>query len=152
VIIERDRDWWVMGTCLEYLPTSHQSPDVSSLPNCFQSGIRYRAGDKDNAQAAKMFWKFFVDVCRRWKLPSHSSSLYGAAGHCWHPAYVEGRRGQIMTYHGAHVVADASAHNEKVVKPLYTLRFQLSELYPECSVSSDRVHLDLSERHFEAAQ
>jgi hypothetical protein len=54
--------------------------------------------------------------------------LISPTGHCRRAAYVEGCRGQIMTYHGAHVVADASAHNEKVSEPLYTLRFQLSEL------------------------
>ncbi|MFY0612801.1 MAG: nitrile hydratase subunit beta [Hyphomicrobiaceae bacterium] len=73
-------------------------------------------------------------------------------GHCRLPAYVRGHSGQIVSYHGAHVVADASAHNEKVIEPLYTVRFQLSELFPERAGSTDRVHLDLWERHLEAIQ
>jgi nitrile hydratase subunit beta len=70
-------------------------------------------------------------------------------GHCRLPAYVRGHMGEITACHGAHVLADVSAHNQKAVEPLYTVRFRLSDLFPERSGSVDLVHLDLWESHLE---
>ena len=78
--------------------------------------------------------------------------LMSPTGHCRLPGYVRGHCGQIVGYHGAHVIADASAQNETFVEPLYTVCFQLSEIFPERAGSPDRVHLDLWERHLEAGK
>lgn len=70
-------------------------------------------------------------------------------GHCRLPAYVRGHLGEVTAYHGAHPLADASAHNIHVNEPLYTVRFRLSDLFPERAGSADAVHLDLWESHLE---
>ena len=72
-------------------------------------------------------------------------------GHCRLPAYVRGHHGEVTAYHGAHVLADASAHNQHVIEPLYTVRFRLCDLFPERKDSADLVHLDLWENHLETA-
>ena len=76
--------------------------------------------------------------------------MISPTGHCRLPAYVKGYRGIVSAYHGAHVLADASAHNRLAIEPLYTVRFKLCDLYPERRTSDDAVHLDLWESHLEA--
>lgn len=77
--------------------------------------------------------------------------LISPTGHCRLPAYVRGHWGEVVAYHGAHVVADAAAHNETRIEPLYTVRFRLSDLFPEREGAADRVHLDLWESHLDDA-
>lgn len=77
--------------------------------------------------------------------------MISPTGHCRLPAYVRGYAGQITAYHGAHVLADTSAHNQEVIEPLYTVCFSLGDLFPERRGSHDRVHLDLWESHLEPA-
>jgi nitrile hydratase beta subunit len=71
------------------------------------------------------------------------------AGHCRLPAYVRGHDGVITAHHGAHILADMSAHNETRIEPLYTVRFALGDLFPEREGTVDQVHLDLWESHLE---
>lgn len=71
-------------------------------------------------------------------------------GHCRLPAYVRGHRGCIIRDNGSHHFADVAAHDEIVHTPLYTVRFQIRDLFPEREGSTDRVHLDLWEQHLEA--
>ena len=77
--------------------------------------------------------------------------LTSPTGHCRMPAYVRGHCGTIVRYHGAHVFADASAHNIDRAEPLYTVAFALEDLFPERAGSRDRVMLDLWESHLEPA-
>jgi nitrile hydratase beta subunit len=77
--------------------------------------------------------------------------LVTPTGHCRLPAYVRGHAGEVTAYHGAHVLADASAHNQQLVEPLYTVRFRLRDLFPERKESVDLVHLDLWESHLESS-
>ena len=68
-------------------------------------------------------------------------------GHARLPAYVRGHPGEIVGYHGVQPLDDATAHNIDRMEPLYTVRFLLSELFPERAGCADRVHLDLWESH-----
>lgn len=77
--------------------------------------------------------------------------MISPTGHCRLPAYVRGHPGEVTACHGAHVLADASAHNRHAVEPLYTVRFRLCDLFPERAGSADCVHLDLWESHLEGA-
>ncbi len=65
------------------------------------------------------------------------------------PAYVRGYKGVITAYHGEHSLDDAAAHGEMRAEPLYTVRFKLSDLFPERKGSADRVHLELWESHLD---
>ena len=75
--------------------------------------------------------------------------LITPVGHCRLPAYVRGHPGKIAAYRGAHLFADASAHNEERAEPLYSVVFKLSDLFPERQDSADQVYLDLWESHLE---
>ncbi|WP_282610484.1 nitrile hydratase subunit beta [Pelagibius sp. Alg239-R121] len=75
--------------------------------------------------------------------------LITPVGHCRLPAYVRGHLGKIADYRGAHLLADASAHNEERSEPLYSVAFKLSDLFPEREGSTDQVYLDLWESHLE---
>ncbi|MEX2650108.1 MAG: nitrile hydratase subunit beta [Alphaproteobacteria bacterium] len=68
---------------------------------------------------------------------------HGASGHTRLPAYVRGRRGDIVAYHGAHVLPDANALGEATAEPLYTVAFAAAELWPEAAGRRDSVRLDL---------
>jgi nitrile hydratase beta subunit len=70
-------------------------------------------------------------------------------GHARLPAYARARPGEIAAYHGAHILADASAHDRMEVEPLYSVRFALADLFPERAGSKDAVYLDLWESHLE---
>ncbi len=71
-------------------------------------------------------------------------------GHTRLPAYARGRSGVITATHGAHVLPDAAAHGEPRAEPLYTVRFRLSDLFPERQGSLDQVHLDLWQSYLDA--
>jgi len=77
------------------------------------------------------------------------ASLISPTGHCRLPAYVRGHFGEVVDYYGAHVVADAAAHNEVKLEPLYSVRFLISDLFPERTGAADRVCLDLWESHLD---
>jgi nitrile hydratase len=65
------------------------------------------------------------------------------------PAYARGRRGTVISHHGAHVFPDAMALNEKRHVHLYTVEFGFDELWPESNGSNDTVTLDLWETYLE---
>ena len=75
--------------------------------------------------------------------------LISPTGHCRLPAYVRGHAGEVTACHGAHVLADAAAHNRTVIEPLYTVRFLIADLFDERAGSPDTVHLDLWESHLD---
>jgi nitrile hydratase len=73
-------------------------------------------------------------------------------GHTRLPRYVRGRRGQIVTLHGAHVFPDSHAHGQgEDPRPLYTVRFAARELWGDTANPRDSVCLDLWEPHLERA-
>ena len=75
----------------------------------------------------------------------------GTSGHTRLPAYVRGRRGRILEHHGAHVLPDRNAVNDKRFEHLYTVEFDAAELWPECTGSADTVSLNLWESYLEGA-
>jgi nitrile hydratase subunit beta len=77
------------------------------------------------------------------------ASLTGRPGHTRLPQYVRGHVGVVVAVHGAHVIPDESAKGRPIAEPLYTVGFELAELYPEQTNSGDKVHLDLWERYLE---
>ena len=74
------------------------------------------------------------------------------AGHTRLPRYARGRRGRIVLYHGAHVLPDTSAHDlGECPEPLYTVRFEATELWGEDVEGAGAVHLDLWESYLAPA-
>ena len=70
-------------------------------------------------------------------------------GHTRLPGYARGRKGVVIAHHGAHVFPDAMAVNDKRHEHLYTIEFNLAEMWPEASASTDTLTLDLWEPYFE---
>ena len=69
-------------------------------------------------------------------------------GHTRLPRYARGRRGRIVLYHGAHVFADTNAHGlGECPEPLYTVRFEATELWGEDAEGRGAVNLDLWESY-----
>jgi len=74
----------------------------------------------------------------------------GVSGHTRLPAYARGRVGVIEDHHDAHVFPDKAAHGEHVAEHLYTVSFELGELFAESKGSRDRVALNLWESYLAA--
>ena len=71
-------------------------------------------------------------------------------GHTRLPRYAQGRSGEIMAVHGAHVFPDSSAHGlGDDPKWLYTVRFTARELWGHDN--KDHVMIDLWEPYLEPA-
>lgn len=75
------------------------------------------------------------------------TSIAGDPGHTRLPAYARGHCGVISAFHGGHPLDDASARGESRIEPLYTVMFEVAELFPERIDSPDRVHLELWESY-----
>lgn len=74
-----------------------------------------------------------------------------ASAHTRLPGYVRGRKGVINAFIGAEVLADASAAGDIRKEPLYTVRFEAAELWPESAGHRVAVYLDLWESYLEPA-
>ena len=74
-----------------------------------------------------------------------------ASMHTRLPGYARGRKGVIDTYIGAEVLADARAAGDVRREPLYTVRFEAAELWPEAIGRRAAVYLDLWESYLERA-
>ena len=55
----------------------------------------------------------------------------------------------IRDSHGAHIYPDGMAVNDKRHEHLYTVEFEMQQLWPEVSESTDTVTLDLWETYLE---
>ena len=66
------------------------------------------------------------------------------------PRYVRGRLGIINRLHGVHVFPDQNALGNRVGEPLYSVRFEASELWGNTANHRDAVYIDLWEPHLEA--
>jgi len=73
----------------------------------------------------------------------------GIPGHTRLPAYARGRRGIVEARHGAHVFPDANAHGEKQAAQIYTIGFDMAELWPEAKGRRERVFLNMWEGYLE---
>jgi nitrile hydratase beta subunit len=71
-------------------------------------------------------------------------------GHTRAPRYVQGKRGTIVRYDGAHNVSDIEAHGGGfVADPLYSVRFTSRELWGDGGAEGEVVHVDLFERYLQ---
>ena len=72
-------------------------------------------------------------------------------GHTRAPRYVQGKRGVVTRLDGAENVPDFEAHGGgKVLDPVYSVRFEPSELWGEGGEDGATVNVDLWERYLEA--
>jgi nitrile hydratase beta subunit len=71
-------------------------------------------------------------------------------GHTRAPRYVQGKRGTIVRFDGAHDFDDIAAHGGgSVADPLYSVRFTSRELWGEAGADGEVMHVDLFERYLE---
>lgn len=69
-------------------------------------------------------------------------------GHTRLPRYARGKRGVIEHHHGTHVFPDTHAHGlGEQPQPLYSVRFEATELWGEAAEPNQTVNLDLWERY-----
>lgn len=74
------------------------------------------------------------------------------AGHTRLPGYARGARGVVEIVHGAHVFPDSNAHGSgEAPCPLYTVRFEGSELYGDGAEPGLTVSIDAWEPYLEHA-
>lgn len=66
------------------------------------------------------------------------------------PRYTRGRVGTVARLHGLHIYADDNANGTKRGVPLYSVRFEPSELWGSGAAGRDAVYVDLWEPHLVA--
>lgn len=72
------------------------------------------------------------------------------SGHTRAPRYLQGKRGTVVRFDGAHAIDDIAAHGGgAVADPLYSVRFTSRELWGEAGTEGDFMHADLFERYLE---
>jgi nitrile hydratase beta subunit len=106
-------------------------PDRGVLPDDLtpHSRPRYAVGDEVRVRA--------------WHPPGHTRA----------PRYVQGKRGTIVRFDGAHDFDDIAAHGGgSVANPLYSVRFTSHELWGEAGADGEVMHVDLFERYLEDPQ
>lgn len=73
-------------------------------------------------------------------------------GHTRLPTYAAGAVGQVLRYHGTHVLPDSNAHGlGEAPEPLYAVVFPASELWAAPEHPGDEVILDLWQSYLEPA-
>jgi len=76
--------------------------------------------------------------------------VFETSGHTRLPRYVRGKAGTIVTLHGCHAFPDTAAHDlGEDPQPLYTVRFEASELWGDNVTRRDCVYIDLWESYLE---
>ena len=74
-------------------------------------------------------------------------------GHTRLPRYVRGRVGTVARCHGTHVFPDTNAHDDgEHPQPLYSVRFEATELWGPTAPQRDHLYLDLWEDYLEAPE
>ena len=72
------------------------------------------------------------------------------SGHTRLPRYVRGHVGLIERIHGTHIFPDTNAHDQgENPQPLYSLRFDATELWGPKAPRQDRLYIDLWEDYLE---
>ena len=72
------------------------------------------------------------------------------AGHTRLPRYVRGRVGVIARRHGSHCFPDTNAHGQgENPQPLYSVKFDVGELWGTAASPQDRLFIDLWEDYLE---
>ncbi|SLN28563.1 Low-molecular weight cobalt-containing nitrile hydratase subunit beta [Roseovarius albus] len=73
---------------------------------------------------------------------------FAHSGHSRLPAYARNRQGKVITYHGAHLLADDGAKGNHLGEHLYTVSFAAPELWGLDADPRDTVTLELWESYF----
>ena len=74
--------------------------------------------------------------------PAENSLIPG--GHSRLPAYVRGAKGNILRYHGAHILPDSHAHGfGEAPEALYSVAFRHGSLWAGCKHPDDEVVIDI---------
>ena len=104
------------------------------------AGVLARGGPADRDSAvAPMFEIGDAVITRR-----IAENVLVDGGHTRLPSYAAGARGQILRYHGTHVLPDSNAHGlGEAPEPLYAVVFPASELWQHPEHPRDEVVLDL---------
>ena len=79
------------------------------------------------------------------------TNKHGHGGHTRLPQYARNCDGRIHALQGAHVFPDLSAQGEEQHQHLYTVEFNLIDLFPDTKNSRDKVYLDLWEDYLSAS-
>jgi nitrile hydratase subunit beta len=73
-------------------------------------------------------------------------------GHTRLPRYVRGKQGVIMRCHGVHDVEDYEPGDPlPPPQPVYSVRFDMQELWGESAEPGEQLYVDLWESHLEPA-
>ena len=73
-------------------------------------------------------------------------------GHTRLPRYARGKQGEIDRFHGIDTLPDANAHGKgPSPEPLYSVRFEASELWGDSAAPRQKVYIDLWESYLEPA-
>jgi nitrile hydratase subunit beta len=71
-------------------------------------------------------------------------------GHTRLVRYVRGKAGTVTAYHGCHVFPDTNAHDKgENPQPLYTVRFEATELWGDNVTRRDCLYIDLWEPYLQ---
>lgn len=79
-------------------------------------------------------------------------SMNAPRGHTRLPQYIRGRIGRVIAYHGAHGVPEDNVKNIKTFEPLYTVAFDLGDLFDEHRGSTDQINVEIWERFLANAE
>lgn len=73
-------------------------------------------------------------------------------GHTRAPRYTRRARGVVREYHGAFELADAAAHGEEVIEPVYSVEFTHRELWGPDHRETDTLRIDMWESYIALAE
>jgi nitrile hydratase beta subunit len=114
----------------------HPAPDAAMIEGLLRGGMpatRDVAVDPAFAIGAKV-------RARNIEVPGHTRLA----------RYVRGKTGTITAFHGCHAFPDTAAHDQgENPQPLYTVRFEASELWGENVARRDCVLIDLWESYLQ---
>lgn len=147
-------DQWIQAYCamlvnsgwatVEECATGKASQAVAGLPTPVN-------GDQARAAVLKAI-RFDAEVKQKpaYKVADEVRTISAVtSGHTRLPVYAREKMGRVIDHHGAHILPDAMAVTEKRYEHLYTVEFDMSQLWPEANESTDTLTLDLWESYLE---
>lgn len=88
----------------------------------------------------------------RVRLRARSANTFVDGGHTRLPAYAAGATGEVVIYHGTHILPDSSAHGlGDAPEPLYAIAVKSADLWAHPENPDDEVVLDLWQSYLEPA-
>ena len=86
------------------------------------------------------------------RLRARAGNTLVNGGHTRLPAYAAGAIGEVVIYHGTHILPDSSAHGlGEAPEPLYAVAVKSTELWEHPENPNDEVVLDLWQSYLEPA-